>query len=127
MRERALCRLAAVAIVAAGAVHLKQWLVDGYRSVHVIGPLFLANAVAAFILGALLFLRDATPLMLAGAGYAAATLAAFVIAVYHGLFGFDAVLHGTAQTLAGAAELAALLLLGAALAQRFALRGSHRW
>jgi hypothetical protein len=36
-------RLSAIAILAVGAVHLKEYLGDGYQSIPTIGPLFLRN------------------------------------------------------------------------------------
>ena len=122
MSEATLCRLAALAVLVIGAIHLDLWLRQGYRNVHVIGPLFLANAVAAAAIAIVLALRGGPGVELAGLVFAASTLAAFLISVYHGLFGFVATLHGTAQTVSLVAEAAAIVLLCAALARR-AYRG----
>ena len=62
MTKSVLCRLAAIAILVAGGVHFDLWLEHGYRGVHVIGPLFLLNAIAAV----------ATPQLIAALGEAAA-------------------------------------------------------
>src|SRR2546430_11705674 len=103
-------RLAALAILVAG-VHLDLWLFQGYRSIHVIGPLFLLNAAAAAVVAALLLARGGTLVELTGLAYAAGTLAAFLVSVYHGLFGFLEVLNGTPQLLAAATEAIAIGLL----------------
>jgi hypothetical protein len=114
---RTLPRLAALAILAAGAVHFKLWLADGYSSISVIGPLFLLNAISALLIAvALLALPRALLVLLAAAGYAASTLVFFAISVTHGLFGFREVLFAPAQEAAGIAEIVALLLLLPALA-----------
>jgi hypothetical protein len=113
--EQTLGRLAAIAILITGAVHLELWLRHGYRGIPTIGPLFLLNAIAAGVIAAGLLWRGGLLLELAGLGYAASTLAAFLISVSHGLFGFVDTIHGTAQTVAGVAEIAAIVLLVAAV------------
>ena len=70
---------------------------DDYRSIHVIGPLFLLNGIAAALIAGGLLLRGALSLALAGIGYALATLIAFVISATSGLFGWQKVWSGTAQ------------------------------
>jgi hypothetical protein len=115
--ESILRRLAALAILVAGGVHLDLWLRHGYRAVHVIGPLFLINGIAAALIATLLAWRAAALIELAGLGYAVSTLAAFFVSVYHGLFGFVEALNGTPQTIAALAEATALVLLTIALAR----------
>src|SRR5215469_11983741 len=83
-----LLRLACVALLAwIGYIHLHLWLL-GYRHIPTNGPLFLLDAVAGFILAAIMV---AWPRPLAGllaAGYTAATLGALLISLSVGLFGF---------------------------------------
>jgi len=83
-----LLRLGCVALLAwIGYLHLHLWL-EGYRHIPTNGPLFLLDAVAGFALAAVLL---AWPRPLAGlltAGYTAATLAALLISLSVGLFGF---------------------------------------
>ena len=70
-----------------GYIHLHLWL-EGYRQIPTNGPLFLLDAVAGFILAAVLL---AWPRPLAGllaAGYTASTLGALLISLTVGLFGF---------------------------------------
>ena len=83
-----LLRLGCTALLAwIGYIHLHLWL-EGYRHIPTNGPLFLLDAVAGFILAAVLL---AWPRPLAGllaAGYTAATLGALLISLGVGLFGF---------------------------------------
>lgn len=97
-------------VLAAGAIHL--WLYfDFFHRVHVIGALFLANAATATVIGVTLLL-SANPLVVAsGIGFAAVTLAAFFVSVYHELFGYVERLNGPWQLAAGAVEAAAIVVL----------------
>src|SRR5690242_20499158 len=83
-----LLRLGCVALLAwIGYIHLHLWQ-EGYRHIPTNGPLFLLDAVAGFVLAAVLL---AWPRPLAGllaAGYTAATLGALLISLSVGLFGF---------------------------------------
>jgi hypothetical protein len=83
-----LLRLGCVALLAwIGYIHLHLWL-EGYRHIPTNGPLFLLDAIAGFVLAAVML---AWPRPLAGllaAGYAAATLGALLISLNVGLFGF---------------------------------------
>lgn len=118
--------VSALLILASGAVHLVGWLGD-YSVLPVIGPLFLLNACSAVLLALALLgarplaarsrLWPVEPLILLGAwGFAALTLAAFLVSVTRGLFGFREQLLGTAQVIAGVAEALTLLTTGWALA-----------
>src|ERR1700747_2332268 len=81
-------RLGCTALLAwIGYIHLHLWL-EGYRHIPTNGPLFLLDAVAGFILAAVVL---AWPRPLAGllaAGYTASTLGALIISLSVGLFGF---------------------------------------
>jgi hypothetical protein len=100
----------ALLVLAAGAIHL--WLYfDYFHSIHVIGWLFVLNTAAATLIGLPLLVWTNAWLLAAGAGYAAATLAAFFTSVYHGLFGYVERLSGGWQLAAAGVEIAALVLL----------------
>ena len=114
--------LAALALLAAGAVHLWLYPHDGYSSIHVIGPLFLLNGIGAAVIGSALLISGAALILLAGFGYALTTLLAFVVSATHGLFGWQEVWSGTAQAIAGFTELAALALLLPLLALQLSRR-----
>jgi hypothetical protein len=113
-------RLAAAGtVVAMGAIHLSLWY-DGYRYLDRIGPLFLLNAIGAGLL-ALSLLITPTRLLpfLAALGtlFTAGTLAALVVSLTAGLFGFQETLDANlvkptlAVEAAGCVLLAALALL----------------
>jgi len=83
-----LLRLTCVALLAwIGAVHLHLWL-EGYRQIPTDGPLFLLDAVTGLALAALLLVWAAPLAGLVAAGYTASTLAALLISLTVGLFGF---------------------------------------
>ena len=108
-------RLAGVACLAAtGAIHLDLYL-TGYNSLHVIGPLFLLQVIAAFALALAVLLLGSRPVgrlaAAAGAGFAVATLAGYLLSVWVGLFGFREV-RTTAGIVAGVIEIAAFAVLG---------------
>jgi hypothetical protein len=82
--------IAALAGSVAG-IHLELWNGEGYRHIPTIGPLFLLNGVAGALLAlaSLAVPRRIVPLAWAAiAGYAGATLAALVVSLNGGLFGF---------------------------------------
>jgi hypothetical protein len=107
---------AAALVAAAGAIHLYLWF-DYFLRVHVVGALFLANAVAGVAAGAALLVTDTALVALAGLAYAAGTLVAFAISTRWGLFGYRESFWGSWQESAGAVELAAVLLLAGQLAR----------
>src|SRR5579863_1567663 len=83
-----LLRLTSAALLAwIGYLHLHLWL-EGYRQIPTDGPLFLLDAVAGLALAVLLLLWAAPLTGLAAAGYTVSTLAALLISLSVGLFGF---------------------------------------
>jgi hypothetical protein len=139
MTLRTMRRLGAIAILAVGAVHLQEYLGDGYRSVPTIGPLFLLNAVSSGIvaIGLLAPLErilhhpraELTSGLLAAAGIAIAlgSLVALFVSENGTLFGFRESGYGTAIVLAIIAEALAVLLLApvAALSLKRAASGDR--
>lgn len=80
----------AALLVATAGIHLYLWQ-DGYRSIHVIGPLFLLNAVggAAAALGLLLAPARLLPMAAALGGLLElGTLGGLLVSTTVGLFGF---------------------------------------
>jgi hypothetical protein len=104
----------ALLAAAAGAIHLYLWF-DYFHRVHVVGVLFLVNAGAGLAIAAALLVRPSALVLLAAAGYAIGTLAAFAVSTHWGLFGYRESFWGSWQEAAGAVELAAALLAGALL------------
>lgn len=124
-RTPALYMLSAGFVLVSGGVHLVGWL-GPYSLLPVIGPLFLLNACSALLLALALILvrpvvtrlrlRLIEPLVLLAVwGFAALTLAAFLVSTTRGLFGFQERLTGTAQLIAGVAEVLTLVTTGWAL------------
>ena len=113
--------LGALLLAGMGWIHLHLWL-DGYRTIDVIGPAFLLNAIAGFGLAVLLLV---TPRALVawvsalGALTALGTLGGLLLATTVGLFGFkestDADLWWTSfwVEIAAAVVLAALAAFAA--------------
>jgi len=78
--------LAALAVLVSGYIHLRLWI-EGFKSLHVVGPAFMVNAVAAVVIAVLLVIwRSWLPPLLA-AGFGGVTLVAFVISTTSGLYG----------------------------------------
>jgi len=98
-------------LVATGAIHLDLYL-TGYRSIPVIGWLFLLQVIAAFGLGAVILATGEWLAAAAGAGFALATLGGYLLSLWIGLFGFTEV-RTTAGIAAGAIEVAAFAALAA--------------
>jgi hypothetical protein len=99
----------ALLVAAAGAIHLYLYF-DYFHRVHVIGGLFLVNAAAGMLIGAILLVRGDRLVVLAAGGYAVGTLAGFVVSTRWGLFGYHETFWGSWQEAAGAIELAAAFL-----------------
>lgn len=70
-----------------GLIHLRLWA-DGYRSISVIGPLFLAQGVSSVAVAAALAAFRRLALIAAGASALAATAVSLLLSVYGGLFGY---------------------------------------
>jgi hypothetical protein len=107
-------------LIAAGAIHLDLYL-TGYRSIPVIGWLFLLQVIAAFGLGAVVLVSAGSLTAAAGAVFALATLGGYLLSLWTGLFGFTEV-RTTAGIAAGVIEVAAFAAL-AGLAALPARRG----
>jgi hypothetical protein len=96
-----------------GWIHLHNWS-DGYKHLHLVGPLFLANFVAAVALGLALLAVPARlvwVVAITGALLAAATLAGLGISINYGLFGFTDYLNGPFVRLSIWVESAAFVML----------------
>jgi predicted lipoprotein with Yx(FWY)xxD motif len=102
-------------LFATGAIHLDLYL-TGYRTIPTIGWLFLLQVITAFVLGAIILVSTSRLIAAAGAGFAIATLAGYVLSLRVSLFGFREV-RTTAGIVAGAIEIATFAVLVA-----FALR-----
>jgi predicted lipoprotein with Yx(FWY)xxD motif len=102
-------------LIAAAVIHLDLYL-TGYRSIPVIGNLFLLQVIVGFGVGVVVLATGSRVAAAAGALFALATLGGYLLSVWSGLFGFTEV-RTTAGIAAGVIEVAAFAAL-AALAGR---------
>jgi len=108
-------RIAGAGLLAAtAAIHLDLYL-TGYRTIPVIGWLFLLQVITGFGLAAAVLASGRRIVAAAGAGFAAATLGGYLLSIWAGLFGFTEV-RTTAGITAGIIEIAAFAVLGVAAA-----------
>jgi predicted lipoprotein with Yx(FWY)xxD motif len=96
-------------LFATGAIHLDLYL-TGYRTIPTIGWLFLLQVIAAFALAVAVLLSGSRLAAAAGAGFALATLAGYLLSIWVGLFGFTEV-RTTAGIVAGIIEVATFAVL----------------
>ncbi len=82
-----LALIGAVLIIGSAVIHLRLWA-QGYSSISVIGPLFLAQGVVSILFAVVLGVFRRLWLIAAGAGLMAGTLVALVLSAEIGLFGF---------------------------------------
>jgi predicted lipoprotein with Yx(FWY)xxD motif len=96
-------------LIATGAIHLDLYL-TGYRTIPVIGWLFLLQVIAAFVLAAAVGLLGSRLAAAAGALFALSTLGGYLLSIWFGLFNFREV-RTTAGIVAGVIEIAAFAVL----------------
>jgi predicted lipoprotein with Yx(FWY)xxD motif len=101
----------AALLIASGAIHLDLYL-TGYNSIPTIGPLFLLQVIAAFLLAVVIPLTGHRLAYAAGAGFAIATLGGYLLSLKVGLFGFTEV-RTAAGIWAGLIDVAAFAVLAA--------------
>ncbi len=86
-------------LLATAAIHLDLYL-TGYQTIPTIGPLFLFQVIAVFLVGALVLVMRSRLVAAAGAVLALSTLGGYLLTVQFGLFGFREV-RTTAGIVAG--------------------------
>ena len=74
-------------VAASSAIHLELWS-TGYRTIHVIGPLFLIQGLAGALLAVLLLLSRRLLVVALAAGFMIATIGGLLLSISVGLFGF---------------------------------------
>jgi predicted lipoprotein with Yx(FWY)xxD motif len=104
----------AALLVASGAIHLDLYL-TGYRTIPTIGPLFLLQVIAAFVLAAAILVTGNWLVEAAGALFAVSVLGGYLLSLWVGLFGFTEV-RTTAGIVAGIIDVAAFATLAMAAA-----------
>src|SRR3954454_7022689 len=100
--------ITAAAVLASALVHLKLWL-DGIRDLHVIGPLFMVNAVAGLVIAVLLITWQHWLAPFLAFGFGASTLGGFVIAATWGLYGVHEKWQGPYVWTAAVSEAVAII------------------
>ena len=101
-------------LVASGAIHLDLYL-TGYRTIPTIGPLFLLQVIAAFVLAAAILITGNWVAEAAGALFAVSVLGGYLLSLWVGLFGFTEV-RTAAGIWAGIIDVAAFATLAVAAA-----------
>ena len=104
----------AALLVASGAIHLDLYL-TGYRTIPTIGPLFLLQVIAAFVLAAGILVTGNWLVEAAGAGFLVSVLGGYLLSLWVGLFGFTEV-RTTAGIVAGIIDVAGFAALALAAA-----------
>jgi hypothetical protein len=108
--------LGALMLAGEAAVHIQQYIVI-FHVVKWVGPLFLANAAASLTaVVALAYGRTRRLAALAGVAISVTALGSLVVSYGHGLFGWHEGGFRTPVAVVTVAEVAAILLLSAALA-----------
>lgn len=97
-------------VASTAAIHLHLWLA-GYRHVPRLGPLFLAQAIAGFVLGPLLAWGRQLALVLGAAGYMAASALGLILSATVGFVGIHDGLGVPWASPSLAVELAGFLIL----------------
>jgi hypothetical protein len=113
--RRLLWALAALGVIAIGGEHLYLWFLYFHR-VHVIGALFILDFAASLPIAAGVIALMNPYSALLSAGYALATVTAFLWSSLFGLFGYHEKLVGRWQMTAAATEITTVVLALLALA-----------
>jgi predicted lipoprotein with Yx(FWY)xxD motif len=103
----------AALLIASGAIHLDLY-VTGYNSIPTIGPLFLLQIIAAFLLAVVIPLTGHRLAYAAGAGFGLATLGGYLLTLKVGLFGFTEV-RTTAGIISAIIDVAIFAVLAAGM------------
>ena len=115
----------AALMVWSGVIHLELWS-DGYRSISVIGPLFLIQGIGGIALAAVTAVFRRVVFMAAGAVMMAATAAGLLLSAGIGLFGYQESLAVPYAMSSLAVEFAGAAVLAAAAAIVLAARRGPR-
>src|SRR5580658_7426434 len=111
-------------VAGSGAIHLHLWL-SGYRYIHIIGPLFLAQAISAFFIALAVVASRRTTFALAGIALLAGTTGGLLFSSWHGVFGFHESLSAPFAGVSLLLEGTGITVLGAASVGRHQLRSKR--
>ena len=115
----------AALMVWSGVIHLQLWS-DGYRSISVIGPLFLIQGIGGIALAVVTAVFRRVVLLVAGAVMMAATAAGLLLSAGIGLFGYRESLAVPYAMSSLVVEFAGAAVLAAAAAIILAARRGPR-
>jgi hypothetical protein len=97
-------------LVWSAVIHLELWG-DGYSTISVIGPLFLAQGIGSIVLAVAIVAFRRLALLAAGAVTGAATAVGLLLTAHGGLFGYTESLSVPYATLSLAVEFTAAFVL----------------
>jgi hypothetical protein len=117
--------LDAALLVVSGAIHLDLWNI-AYRHVHILGPLFLLQVIAAFVLAVVVLATRHVLAVAAALGLVLGTIAGFILVLTVGLFGFKLTFISTEAWVTLVAEIVAVLALAATGRLLLARRAASR-
>ena len=107
--------LISAAVMLSAVAHLFLWA-DGMKTVSVVGPAFLLNAVGGIVLGILLLAWNHWLPLLGAIGFGLATLGAFILSTTSGgFFEVHETWSGAPQLVSASSEIAAIVLALVAL------------
>ena len=113
--------IGAALLAGSGVIHLHLWL-SGYREIRIIGPLFLAQAISAFVIALAVVVSRSATCALAGIALLAGTAGGLLLSSWHGLFGFHDSLNASFAGVSLFVEGTGIALLAAAGVGRHQLR-----
>jgi hypothetical protein len=102
--------IGSVLLASSGVIHLQLWSM-GYRTIPTIGPLFLVQGIAGFVLASFLLLSRRLLAVVMACGFMIATIGGLLFSVYFGLFGFKETLAAPYAGLSLGVEGSGSLLL----------------
>jgi|HubBroStandDraft_3_1064219.scaffolds.fasta_scaffold208000_2 hypothetical protein len=76
----------AALLATSGAIHLNLW--PDYKHVHILGPLFLLQVIAAFVIALAVLVTRHVLAVAAGLALVLGTILGFILVITTGLFGF---------------------------------------
>lgn len=118
--------LTAASVMLSAVVHLELWA-QGMRSVPIIGPAFLLNAVGGLVIALAVLLWDSIWPLLASIAFGLSTLGAYVMSVTVGLFGVrEPAVMGVPQLLSAVSEVTAVLFAVVAIVVERSLHSRHQ-
>jgi len=115
----------AALLIWSGVIHLQLWF-DGYRSISVVGPLFLIQGAGSIGLALVLGIWRRLVLMAAGAAALAATAVGLLLSASIGLFGYTESLAVPYAGMSLVVEFAGAAVLVLAAAVVLAARPANR-